>query len=78
MDLAVEAHAAGLDMAVTGWRLGSLPLPRRLRPTTRASERIDAQGRFRFDVALFLPLIGLLVHYRGWLVPDDERRGEGP
>ena len=39
---------------------------------------IAAQGRFRFDVALFLPLIGLLVHYRGWLVPDDERRGEGP
>ncbi|MFF8800162.1 MULTISPECIES: DUF4166 domain-containing protein [unclassified Methylobacterium] len=78
MDLAVEAHAAGLDMAVTGWRLGTLPLPRLLRPTTRASERIDAQGRFRFDVALFLPLIGLLVHYRGWLVPDDERRGDGP
>lgn len=73
MDLAVRAHPDGLDMAVTGWRIGPLPLPRRLRPTTRASERVDGQGRFRFDVALFLPFAGLLVHYRGWLVPDGER-----
>ncbi|MEH3120037.1 MAG: DUF4166 domain-containing protein [Methylorubrum populi] len=73
MELTVSAGADGLDMAVTGWRLGPLPLPRRLRPTTRASERVDAQGRFRFDVALFLPLAGLLVHYRGWLVPEPGR-----
>lgn len=78
MDLAVSAHADGLDMAVTGWRLGPLPLPRFLRPTTRASERVDAQGRFRFDVALFLPLVGRLVHYRGWLVRCDEREDETP
>ncbi len=78
MDLAVSAHPAGLDMAVTGWRLGPLPLPRALRPTTQASERVDAQGRFRFDVALFLPFVGLLVHYRGWLIRDDAREEETP
>ncbi|TFZ58324.1 SDR family NAD(P)-dependent oxidoreductase [Methylorubrum sp. Q1] len=78
MDLAVRAHADGLDMAVTGWRLGPLSLPRFLRPTTQASERVDAQGRFRFDVALFLPFLGLLVHYRGWLVRCDEREEETP
>ena len=78
MDLAVSGHADGLDMAVTGWRLGPLPLPRVLRPTTRASERVDGEGRFRFDVALFLPLVGLLVHYRGWLVRCDGREEETP
>ncbi|MDV2984358.1 UNVERIFIED_CONTAM: DUF4166 domain-containing protein [Methylobacteriaceae bacterium AG10] len=78
MDLAVSARTDGLDMAVTGWRLGPLPLPRALRPTTRAGERVDAQGRFRFDVALFLPLVGLLVHYRGWLVRCDGREEEIP
>lgn len=78
MDLAITAWADGLDMTVTGWRLGPLPLPRALRPTTRASERVDAQGRFRFDVALFLPLVGLLVHYRGWLVRCDDREEETP
>jgi hypothetical protein len=75
MDLAVSANAEGLDMAVTGWRLGPLPLPSFLGPTTRASERVDERGRFRFDVALLLPLVGLLVHYRGWLLPEWEERG---
>nr|WP_210301819.1 DUF4166 domain-containing protein [Methylobacterium brachythecii] len=74
MDLAVNAHAQGLDMTVTGWRLGPLPLPRSLSPATRASERVDEHGRFSFDVALLLPLVGLLVHYRGWLVPEWEDR----
>jgi len=27
--------------------------------------------RFRFDVSLRLPLVGLLAHYRGWLKPDE-------
>ena len=76
MNLALRAGADGLDMAVTGWRLGPLPLPRGLRPTARASERVDAQGRFRFDVALFLPLVGLLVHDRGWQVRCDGREEE--
>ena len=26
--------------------------------------------RFRFDVSLRVPLVGLLAHYRGWLTPD--------
>ncbi|GEP09554.1 SDR family oxidoreductase [Methylobacterium gnaphalii] len=74
MDLAVIAHAEGLDMAITGWRIGLLRLPRALSPATRASERVDERGRFRFDVALFLPLVGLLVHYRGWLLPEWEEK----
>jgi hypothetical protein len=27
-------------------------------------------GRFRLDVAIGLPLIGTIVHYRGWLIPE--------
>lgn len=30
----------------------------------RESER---DGRYRFDVRAELPIVGLLVHYRGWL-----------
>jgi hypothetical protein len=38
-----------------------------LGPGTMASESVDAEGRFRFDVKLWLPFIGKLVHYAGWL-----------
>ncbi|GJD50089.1 hypothetical protein OPKNFCMD_2826 [Methylobacterium crusticola] len=68
--LALPADAEGLGMRVAGWRLGPLPLPRALAPVSAARESVDAEGRFRFDVAVRLPLAGLLVHYRGWLAPD--------
>jgi hypothetical protein len=46
-----------------------LPVPRFALPQTQAFETVDAQGRFVFDVRITLPIGGLLVHYRGWLVP---------
>ena len=33
----------------------------------------EADGRFHFDVPITLPLVGLLIHYRGWLVPVPNR-----
>ncbi len=65
--LKIECHAHGLDMSVVHARLLGLPLPRFLTPWTRAFERIDAEGRFTFDVEIGLPGIGRLVRYRGWL-----------
>jgi hypothetical protein len=67
--LHVPTSAVGLDMRVVGWRLGPLPLPVRLAPAADARERLDSDGRFSFDVAITLPLVGRLVRYRGWLVP---------
>jgi hypothetical protein len=66
---------------VKGKLLG-IRLPRALLPQTRAFEQVE-DGRFRFDVRLGLPLVGLLAHYRGWLVPDEINdvkadRGSGP
>ena len=58
-------------MHVLEARLGPLRLPAALRPRTRACERVDAEGRFRFDVALAVPLVGFLVRYRGWLTPVE-------
>ncbi|MBO6676709.1 MAG: DUF4166 domain-containing protein [Rhizobiales bacterium] len=57
-----------------GWCLG-LPLPFALLPAVDAYEGID-NGRFTFDIQLAMPTwlpVGdqLLVHYKGWLVPDD-------
>jgi hypothetical protein len=69
--LNVQCHDDGLDMSIESARLGILPLPRFLVPWTRAYERIDAEGRFTFDVEIGLRGIGRLVRYRGWLRSSD-------
>jgi hypothetical protein len=61
-----------LGMPIRAWRLGPIPLPRFLAPLSTATEDVDNNGRFRFDVEMRLPLgLGRLVRYRGYLVPDS-------
>lgn len=67
LGLAVQDGKVALP--VVSARLLGIPLPRILLPRSEASETVDAQGRFRFDVKLTLPLFGLLVRYAGWLAP---------
>ena len=62
----LPSDARGLTMVMTGWLIGRLPLPLALAPRSRAREWEEG-GRFHFDVPIALPLIGRLVHYRGWL-----------
>jgi len=69
--LRLAADETGLTMAPTAawWRTIRLPLW--LLPGIAASERADGE-RHRFDVAIALPLIGRLVHYRGYLAICDQ------
>jgi hypothetical protein len=67
--LALTATPAGLDMTIVSGGLGPVPLPRFLLPRSHATERVDTDGRFCFDVPISLPGLGLLTHYRGWLAP---------
>ncbi|BBE33017.1 DUF4166 domain-containing protein [Sphingosinicella microcystinivorans] len=62
----------GLMMVMQRWWFGPLPLPKWLAPRSTASEWME-NGRFHFDVPIDHPLLGRLVHYRGWLhAPTDE------
>lgn len=65
-DLAVSVADGRLELAMRGMRCFGLPLPRFAWPLVKASEH-EEDGRFCFDVEIGLPLIGRLVHYRGWL-----------
>jgi hypothetical protein len=56
----------GLEMRIRGWSFLGLPLPLALAPQGIAREWQE-NGRFRFDVPISLPLVGLIVHYTGWL-----------
>ncbi len=68
--LALQPDTTGLTLRCAGWRLGPLPLPTALAPRSTCLESVDAEGRFAFDVPVAMPLIGAVVRYRGWLVPD--------
>ena len=49
------------------------PLPRWLISPTVCSES-SVGGRFAFDIDVKLPLIGQLIHYRGWLLQQGQGR----
>jgi hypothetical protein len=69
--LRLAADETGLTMTPTAawWRAIRLPLW--LFPAIAASEHTDGE-RHLFDVTIALPLIGRLVHYRGWLKIRDQ------
>jgi NAD(P)-dependent dehydrogenase (short-subunit alcohol dehydrogenase family) len=68
----LSAEDGGLMMAMTKWSLGPIPLPKWLAPHSPAREW-EADGLFHFDVPINLPLVGRVVHYRGWLDPAPMR-----
>lgn len=70
----LPSDETGLRMIIRRWWLGPLPLPLFLAPRSEASEWEEG-GRFHFDVPIDLPLLGRLVHYRGWLEPTDRLEG---
>ena len=59
-----------LHYQIVKGKLLGIRLPRALLPRVAAFEQV-VEGRFRFDVSLRVPLVGLLAHYRGWLIPDE-------
>jgi hypothetical protein len=69
---------AGIALVVDGgrlrwitrrWSFIGIPLPLALAPYGDSYE-FEESGRFNFHVEIRQPLIGLIVRYRGWLVPE--------
>ena len=68
-ELDLQAGPSGVTgMPVAAWWLCTIRMPRCMAPLSVASESVDAEGRFCFDVEMRLPMgLGRLVRYRGWL-----------
>jgi len=56
----------GPTMVIKGLSALGVPMPLMFATRSIATEW-EEDGRFHFDVPISLPLIGSLVHYRGWL-----------
>jgi hypothetical protein len=67
--LALLTGDGNLRLLVRRWAFFGCPLPIAVAPRGDAFEA-ERDGRFRFDVAIMLPLIGTIVRYRGWLLPE--------
>lgn len=65
-DLVSEPN--GLVMVMRRWSCAGVPLPLILAPRSEAREW-EGDGRFFFDVPIEIPIVGKIVHYRGWLRP---------
>jgi hypothetical protein len=72
IDMALVSQGPTLGYVIRRWSLFGIPMPLWLGPSTIATEYADAQGRFRFDVELRHPFLGLLTHYAGSLSPTDQ------
>jgi NAD(P)-dependent dehydrogenase (short-subunit alcohol dehydrogenase family) len=67
-DFDLPSGPHGLEMRFRRWSAFRLPMPRFLAPRISAREW-EEDGRFRFEVAVSLPLVGDVVGYSGWLSP---------
>jgi len=67
--MALVVDGERMRLMMRRWSLFGLPLPLALAPRIHAYEFAEA-GRFHFHVEISHPLTGLIVRYRGWLVPQ--------
>ncbi|MCW2237666.1 DUF4166 domain-containing protein [Azospirillum canadense] len=65
-----------LAWSLVGWRVLGVPLPAWSRPIIECSESGDGT-RFLFDIDVAFPLVGHVVHYRGWLDVIDQVHAGG-
>jgi hypothetical protein len=63
----------GLAWLLVEWRLLGIPLPGWTLPTVNCFESAEGE-RFRFDIDVCFPIVGRVIHYRGWLVPVEPAR----
>jgi hypothetical protein len=66
--LALVLDDGRMKIMVRRWTAFGIPMPRSWAPGGDAYESAE-DGRFNFNVEIGLPLIGMIVRYRGWLVP---------
>ena len=67
--LAIVVKDGRLELILRRWSFLGLTLPLWLAPRSLAFESGE-DDRFHFHVEIALPLVGLIVRYRGWLLPD--------
>jgi hypothetical protein len=66
--MALVCESECMRLVVRRWSVCGIPMPRALAPRGNSYEFAQAE-RFHFHVEIAHPFTGLIVRYRGWLVP---------
>jgi len=66
--MALVCERDRMRVVLRRWSMFGVPLPLFLAPRSNAFE-FTRDGRFHFHVEIAHPLAGLIVGYRGWLIP---------
>lgn len=69
---ALTVEQGRLEWRVKGAKYLGVPLPANWFQGATATEQV-IDGRYTFDVCATLPIVGVLVRYRGWLAEDSGR-----
>jgi hypothetical protein len=64
----LDPKPGGLGWVLVQWKFLRLALPAWTLPAIRCFESGD-QDRFYFDIDVAFPIVGQVIHYRGWLEP---------
>jgi hypothetical protein len=74
--LALVLDGERMRLVVRRWSLFGIPMPLALAPRSNSYEFVQ-DGRFRFHVEISLPVLGLIVAYRGCSFPAPDDQGGG-
>ncbi|MBI3678217.1 MAG: DUF4166 domain-containing protein [Proteobacteria bacterium] len=67
--MALVRDGGKLRLVIRRWSVFGIAMPRFLGPRGETYESVE-DGKFCFHVEVALPVVGLIVRYRGWLVRD--------
>ena len=70
--MALVYKEAQIHLVLRRWTAFGVPMPLWLGPQSTAHESAIDE-KFRFDVEIGHPMVGLIVRYRGWLDPVDQK-----
>lgn len=72
MALVTEESEQKLRLVLRSWSFLGISMPMALCPASDSYEIVE-DGKFHFHVKISHPLVGLIIHYRGWLNIIDQQ-----
>lgn len=68
----LHLEETGVQWLLHDWWFFGVRMPKALMPISKTIEYVDENGRYAFDINLYVRFLGPLIAYRGWLVVEGD------